>query len=617
MSSFEPHLIYDMKSGLRLDRKPWLLPQDAFEKLEDCFLRLGILHKRSGFTEFATFVHVDPCAFGEGKFGEGKFGVGRKTTTPGNPIMGIDNHYLGTVEKLLFMDTRRVNKYNTVTDVCDDLTTLNVRFKTGQTEIQVGDTITGATSGDTAIIVAVVLDQGAWADNDASGTLILSSAAPGDFEVDGENITIHGATVAALTESCSYEEFTGTDEDFFWYENWRGVGYFTNNQDQIRKFNGTYVTKFNIDLDVEGGPDNDVNTCLLIFHMEGRILILRTTEKGVAHKQRLRWAEVNSTTFKDANNTDAPRDDDIMGGEFIGGELIVWFERGVMKIVYTGDPTVPYKWEKVDSVEGCYATMSLAGFSDEIIAAGPTRFLSCDGREVSGIDDKIPDLMLTFNPLYIKYCYSLVMEEMKQLLISYASSSATKPDKALMLNYDEDNFAIFNLPIHTMGYSSLQETLSLDDMTGISLDDLDYSLDDKELRAGYPINLMGRRNGKIYKMNDGGSDDGSAITMRAVGGRWNPYSEEGFKAVLQKIDFLVDRVSTTFDVKFYLNTRSQSYQTKTVDCSDSDTNRARVWRSAKSGAQAEFHQIEITHNTTGATPKVHALRLWFKRGGRI
>lgn len=615
--AYETYPVYDMKSGLRLDKAPWLIPQDAFEVLEDCYIQKGVLEKRSGNTEFATFVHVNPAAFGAGKFGAGKFGVGRVTTSPANAIMGIFNYYIGAIEKLLFWDTRRVNKFNTVTKVCDDLTTLNVQFKSGQTEIVAGDIITGATSGDTATVVGVVLDQGAWADSDASGTLILSSATVGDFTASGENITVNSSTVAALTESCGYYELSGDDSDFIWFENWRGVGYFVNNQDQIRKYNGTYITKFNIDLDVEGGPDNDVNTCLLIFHMQGRIILLRTTERGTDHPQRIRWAQINSTTFRDSDWTDAPRDDWIIAADFLKGELIVWFERGVMKIVYTGDPNVPFRWEDIDGEEGCYATMSLINFSDEQIVVGPTRFLSCDGREVNSIDDKIPDLMLTFNQSAVNYSYGAVIEEMRQAIITYVSASGTTPDKMLVLNYDEDNFAIFNLPAHVIGYSSLQSTPSTDDMIGISLDDLDYSLDDKELQAGYPTSLIGRTDGKVYRMNDGGSDDGSAIVMKALGARMNPFFKDNRKARFQKVEFLVDRVSTTFDVQFFINSRSTSHLTKTVDCSDADISKKTVWRSAKCGATADWHRIQIDHATIGAKPRIHAYIFHFKPAGPI
>ncbi|MHC4739979.1 MAG: hypothetical protein ACYS9Y_13815, partial [Planctomycetota bacterium] len=278
----------------------------------------------------------------------------------------------------------------------------------------------------------------------------------------------------------------------------------------------------------------------------------------------------------------------------------------------------PFRWEEVESVEGCYATFSLAAFSNEIICVGPTRFLSCDGREVTGVDEKIPDLMLTFNQSAIGYSYALVIEELRQVFISYASASSSKPNKALILNFEENNFAIFNLPIHVMGYSSLVSTPSTDNMTGISLDDLDYSLDDKELQAGYPTTLMGCRDGVIYKLNDGGSDNGTAISMSAIGGRWNPYFKENRRARLRNIDFLVDRVNTTFDVKFYENTRSSPWQTKTIDCSDSsDNTRRTVWRSAKCGATADFHRIEIAHETTGISPKIHAMVLHFKPAGPI
>ncbi len=617
MGSYETYPVYDMKSGLRLEKEPWLIPQDAFESLEDCYIQKGVLEKRSGNTEFATFVHVNPAAFGAGLFGAGKFGIGRVTTSPGNAIMGIFNYFIGTIEKLLFWDTRRVNKYNTTTQVSDDLTTLNVRFKSGQTEIISGDTITGATSGDTAVVVGVVLDQGAWADSDASGTLILSSAAVGDFTASGENITVNSSTVAALTESCGYFELSGDESDFIWFENWRGVGYFTNNQDQIRKYNGTYVTRFNIDLDVEGGPDNDVNTCLLIFHMRGRIILLRTTERGEAHNQRLRWAQINSNTFRDSDQTSADRDDSIIAAAFLNGELIVWFERGVQKIVYTGDPNVPFRWEDVVSEEGCFATMSLINVSNEQVAVGPTRFLSCDGREVNGIDDKIPDLMLTFNQSAIAYSYGAVIEEMRQAIITYASANATRADKMLVLNYNENNFAIFNLPAHVIGSSSLQSTPSTDDMIGISLDDLDYSLDDKELQAGYPVSLMGRTNGKVYQMNDGGADDGSAIVMKALGARMNPYFKDNRQARFQKVQFLVDRVATTFDVQFFINSRTSSHLTKTVDCSDTDTAKQRVWRSATCGATADWHRMQIDHNTVGAKPRIHAYIFHFKPAGPI
>ena len=534
--------------------------------------------------------------------------------------MGIYNFYYGTASQALIWDTERLNKYNTVTEVCEDLTVLKIQFKTGVKEILAGDTVTGATSGYTAIVNDVVLDDGTWAGGDAHGTLIVSGTDENSFEEDGEVLTVSGATVATAKSRPSYEEFTGSDADFFWFENWRDVAYFTNNQDQMQKYDGSYPTRLTIDLDVEGGPDNDVNTCMLIFHIKNRILLLRTTERGEAHYQRARWSNITTRgealVFSDTDHSDADRDDWIMGADFIGNELIVFFERGAMKLVYTGDPDTPFKWENIPSQEGSYATMSLSSFSDEIVTVGPTRFVATDGREVYGVDEKIPDLMLEWNQNALQYCYSLVLEEMRQVLTSYPSAGSDKPDEALVLNYEEDNFAIFNLPIHVMGYSSLESTMSTDDMTGISLDDLDYSLDDKELRAGYPTTLMGCRDGWVYKMNDGGADNGEAIECDAVSVRWNPYQKEQQKAILGWIDFLVDRnASASFDVRFFLDTESSSYKTETIECTETGALRNKVLKRVYCGAEGDFHKISLYQNDSGNRPRIHAITPWFRRGG--
>ena len=619
-SSYQPYPIFDLKQGLRLDKEPWLLAQDAFWRLYNWYLYQGILQKRPGYTEFSQMVAQVPAAFGVGVFGEGKFGEGRVTTNPGLPVMGIYNFYYGTAAQTLFWDTQRLNRYNVTSKVCEDLTILKVGFKTGVKEILAGNTITGATSGDTAVVDAVVLDDGDWADGDAHGTLVISGADPGAFEEAGEILTVSGTTVATAKGQASYELMTGDDSDFIWFENWRDVAYYTNNTDQIMKYDGNYPTRLTIDLDVLGGPDNDVNNCLLIFHIKNRILLLSTTEKGVAHRQRARWSNITTRgatlRFTETDRSDADRDDWIMGADFIGNELIVYFERGAMKLVYTGDLDIPFRWENIPSQEGCYATMSIAPFSDELICAGPTRFVACDGRDVYGIDEKIPDLMLTFNQEALHYCYTLVVEENRGFLTSYASSGEDKPDMALWVNYEEDHFANWSLPIHVMGYSSLESTLSLDDMVGISLDDLDYSLDDKSLAAGYPTTLMGCRDGKVFKLFDGGADDGSAIECSAKMGRWNPYFKEGDKAVFGWVKFLVTtNENANFDVKFYADSENTSYKTVTITCSETGTLRDKVWKIAYAGAEGDFHMIELGNNASANSPKIHAIVPYFRKGG--
>ena len=50
--AYDRHLIANYKTGLENDVEPWLLPEDAFEKLEDAFVFRGRVHKRFGYTLF-------------------------------------------------------------------------------------------------------------------------------------------------------------------------------------------------------------------------------------------------------------------------------------------------------------------------------------------------------------------------------------------------------------------------------------------------------------------------------------------------------------------------------------------------------------------------------------
>ena len=516
-----------------------------------------------------------------------------------------------------------------------DLTRTSIRFKAGDPSVQVNsiavtDTLVGA-GGASATVEDVIIDTGSWVGNDANGTIIFTngSVSNGPF-VDGENLyvgSVAGGNLLGTAAGANTDlEFTGDDSNYFWMENWDDIGYITNNTDQIRRFQvgaqgGYYSTLFNIDLVVVGGPDNDVNTAMLIFSHKERIILLRTQERGLDHYQRARFCVASTpTSWNDGDYLDAPTEDWIVAADFLGDDLIVWFERSIWKLAYTGDSSAPFRWEKLVDTEGAYATYSLVSFSDEIIGVGPTRFVGFDGREAYGIDEKIPDFLLEWNQSAVNYCYGLVLEEESQAWISYAEVGQDTPNKAVILNYEKDSWATYTLPIHCLGYSSLQSDLLWDDITD-DWDDIDWAWDDRSLQSGYPTTLMGAATGYIYQLNDGGTDDGAAIEFEATTGRWNPFAEQGVKADLGWLDFLVDKdANVTFDVELFLNQETTKYDTKTITCSGSGD---KVWKRVYVNTIAEFHRLRIYNdgNIDGSPaanrPRIHAIVPWFQPAGRL
>ena len=429
---------------------------------------------------------------------------------------------------------------------------------------------------------------------------------------DTKRLHQYNATGERFEDISESDTWTGGDSNFFWCENYIDKIFMVNNVDQIRSYDGTTIAAVTADTDDDAV--NDVDTCLLMFNYKERLVLLRTTENGTAHPQRARWPKAGGTDFTNDGYVDAPTVEWIMGADFIGDDLVVFFERSIWILKYTGDATLPFRWEQIAITEGCYATFSLMSFSDEILAQGPTSLIGCDAINVYQIDQKIPDLILTFNPSKLEYCYAANLDELRQAWLSYASQSEDYPDRVLCLNYAEKSFAIYDVAMHVFGYYNRASDLTLDDIDE-AFDDIEWAFDDKEMQAGYPITLGGDRNGYIYYMNYSGSDGGSDILFDVESGRWNPYTNKGQQARLGYIDFLVEvDDDVSISVAFYLDQELDPYQTLTLDFSGT---REKEWKRLYSGAIGAFHRIRMYHTASNQTVRIHAIMPYFRPAGRI
>lgn len=109
-----------------------------------------------------------------------------------------------------------------------------IMFSSGSVEPQVDETLTGATSGYTAVVEGVELDSGTWAGGDAAGQVMCSAPSDYDFDtkrwgsedeningsVGGNNImTVDGyGYIKRFGRYYSEDQMTQGD-DGFWYCN--------------------------------------------------------------------------------------------------------------------------------------------------------------------------------------------------------------------------------------------------------------------------------------------------------------------------------------------------------------------------------------------------------------
>lgn len=629
---YKPYPIYDFKNGKVIAREPWLLPGDAFSSLQNMHIKNGVLEKRRGHTQYGEIEHTNTDTGAD--------------TNPGNAVIGIETYYSTAGSFLLAFDTKRVNEFVAGAFVDRSYHLVEFNHTDYAHTPSVDDTMEGTNSGATGDLLDWFLISGTFGGSDANGYFVLKSdgsRSTTDFS-SGETVFTTGVggekfgTTSQASFDAEFDSLSGSahdiaDSDYIWAQWWDNVLYLSTghaNDQMWRYVTGENATRFMIPYNIEiGGTGhshtNNVQGVKIVVLYKGRLMILNFYENTggtyVHRGNRAEWCNVNAAGVWDSSDyVDCPTEDVIVSADFIEEDLIVWFERSIWALKYTSDPDLPFRWSRISPTDGCYARMSLTTLQQRQVGMGATRLLTTDGRAVQPIDQAIVDFPLEWNLNLIGASYAALIEEERQIVMTYVSAGGTAPDRMLVWNYEDNTFTTYIISVNCIGYTTLSDNITLDEISD-ALDTISTAFDDGSLSAGYPVALLGLSDGTIQKFYYGGADGSngsSSIPIAAIGGEWNPLAKEGRRVKMGMVDFLVDySASATFDVDLYVNSDEASYDTVAVDClKENETQDDVLWKRVHAGASGDFHRIKISHDESGNLPRIHCIRPWFKPVGR-
>ncbi len=434
--------------------------------------------------------------------------------------------------------------------------------------------------------------------------------------------------------------FSGSNADFFHSVNWLGKMYFTNNVNQIYQYTGSgNVSAFNIQVDSD--PDlNHVSTARFVFVKNDRLLLLDTVEHGDWISQRCRFSPTLSFDFSQPGSgfIDAPTEERMSSAGEVGQDIVVFFQGrhggSIWKLRTSRSLNLPFQWDKITTVDTSYAPYSAVEFNgggrDGISVIGLNNILWYDGFQVRNLDlQRIRDIVDDFDATKIRLSTSHNVIEDQHIFYTYTSSGGSVPDKVLDYNIIEQSWSVYDLPAHVFGTWSDQAVPIWTKADDIFVSDgalmSQMTLDSRAiLNDPFPFTLMGSTDSKIYKVQTGdfdGTDDASGtIAMDVRSARWNPFIKENKEATFGRIAFLVDNDSNaSFVVSFYRNSRSTpDSPTRTISCDSSDDGADKFWVSTNAGATSgDFHSIQISHDERNNRPRIHAIMLWMRPGGRL
>lgn len=478
MGGYAPLKITGNATGLVQSREEFILPEDAYPKLENAYVWRERIRRRQALSTLGRLRRkLTAQSLGNSTVSPWSFNIYTVLGITGEPAADIE---VGSI-------TITLNGPIVLIDQGDGtLETSPVSGVSGTINYSTGDVVITGAAGGLATTITF---------NYFPGIPVMGLRIRERNAINIEQTIAFDQKYAYIFQSNGWEEFipgttwTGSDSEFFWSTNyWTSntnakVFWVTNfsgpSGDPIRYTDGTQWIDFAPQIDSSGDV---LGQCLALVPFRGRLVAFNTWEGvnlagSINYRQRIRWAAIGTpfstvSAIVSAVNADAWRDDirgqggfldiptneDIITVGFVRDNLVIYCERSTWQLRYTGRSIAPFQIERVNSELGAESTFSAVQFDTSLVGVGDKGIVECDSFKSERIDIKIPDLIFEFNnandgPERVHGIRDF-QQKLAYWIFPYgpgAGPSKTYPNRRLVYNYENDSWAIFTDSLTCLG----------------------------------------------------------------------------------------------------------------------------------------------------------------------
>lgn len=328
----------------------------------------------------------------------------------------------------------------------------------------------------------------------------------------------------AFTELATGTTWSGTNADFFWCTNYRGstgstrlfftTNFVNNASNPIRYFDGAW----NSFAPLISATDSLFQARFIVPYY-GRLLFFNTWEGatigGAANFfNRCTYSQIGDPTAADAFRrdifgkggfVDCPENQTITGVGYYKNTLIVRMERSTWMLRYVGEYGLPFIWEQINSSFGAESFFSSIPLDTGVISVGERGITLANPSQVDRIDEKIKNLVFNISNSNSGPVRVIGAREYQRQLLywCYADSQtdATFPNRVLVYNYFENNWSIFRDNVTFFGLFQ-NPTGVLWDSTAIFWQDDATLWDDPDSQPYFPFIASGNQEGYVHYYNN-------------------------------------------------------------------------------------------------------------------
>jgi hypothetical protein len=561
--TYQPHYIsaFDENSGYQTYDDPFLLPEKAFPILENAYVWRNKVQKRNGLTTLGRLRRLLVLqSLGNTGASPWSFNIYTVLAIAEEPYAEIE---LGSViitiaGPIVFTDDGTGNLVSVTPG------------NSGTINYATGDVVLTHTAGAG---VATTIDFAYFPSLPCMGlrrqeTDIVNEEKMIAFDTKYAYVYTPGFFIGLPSTTTTI--WHGTDYQFFWSVNyWRnavGKLFWATNfnatnatPDPIRYYDTVTWTNFTpyVAADHAVTPATLYQAKILIVY-KNRMVAMNTYETVggsatlIHHPNRIRFSQngdptvigvvaagpVWTTIGAWASDIpgyggwiDLPTAEQIVTAEFCKDVLLVKCERSSYKIIYTGIPSIPFIFEKINADFGAESTFSQIAFDSGVLTIGNTGITQDDSVNVVRIDQKIPNFVFDiYNKNHGTERVHGAREFAKELAIwiypdidenipsGLKTDPTAFPNKMLVYNYRNSSYAIFDDYFTCLGYFQRPSDLTWSTIPYFTWSQWSEYWDSGTAQAWYPSVVAGNQQGYVFNIfNDVAQNDISLSIKSIVG----------------------------------------------------------------------------------------------------
>lgn len=527
--NYQPYLIAPSATGLDKELQPWLLPDDAYFELFDGYVYRGVTNKRNGYAGYAIGT--------KSSYVESRIVHTLSAITPATGVIdGVNKVFTFIFMAPVARGSITINGNNPVQVVTDNsqssfigdidpigINTINYTIGAA--------TVTFLVAPAIASTVLSIASYHPGLPGMGVMRFYPNSNEPEMIVADTRYVNRYDRATDRLVDISPATAYTGDFQDFWSWVNYQNAAsaprlLFSNGAagDVIQQWDGTTVT----DYAYTSATITRLNA-RQIFEFQDRLILFQTYETVAGpvttfYPRRIRISGFGAncdnfdSTAAGAGFIDIPDNTFFFGAAFNRDDLLFFTESSVWLLKYTGNDVTPFQLKKIDGSRGSKAAFSVISYLNRTMAASPRGLIIVDGYTVTRMDDNLPEFAFNdINNEFFESCFSGFIDEDRDVYTLYPSKGDVRPplvatgssDRILVSNFEEDNSAIYRLPLSCMGNFEVSNTLIWADLTPANgynnWDDLAAKFGDWNafpFSKSVPVAIGLGHKGEVWKLTD-------------------------------------------------------------------------------------------------------------------